>query len=410
VTQELTPGKETDTGTGAIATSLFPAKPADGQSFIDRTEEHKRLTADISAARSAWFDCPPRYGVNSLIEQVRGGMRYWRKPRITSTNYRLHTIHDTQSFCAAMLEGVGQLASQTIRRPNVEAEIIDKLFVGVDMQIYLDEKHLQTIGFLAGRDPLKTLIQVTRDLDTIAGEHDCRSVYIVHDLQQILALRESSRLLDTLHNIIDASKNATWLMQGNNRNAMHRLFLDEDARLHGCCARFTLRPIKSSVYSQYLADAAQSQWNCFIGRKATAMILALTERHPYWFNLLCRRLWSSDLPPVIQDVVNEWLDLVRQQHHISSRQMEHLSPNQRAVLRCLAETPTDQPRAKAFVARTRVSSASVGQAIKILAEQDLVKLNPDGVWSVADPVMQWSLYPRTDIVDQIYEKLPDLYL
>jgi len=410
VTRDPDPANESEPelGSGAVAKQLFPAGLADGRSFVNRETEYQRLMDDIVAGRNAWFDCPPRYGVSTLIERARKDLRPWREPRITSSDCRLNAVHDSRSFCDAMLECVGQLASQVIGRPNVMEEKVARLFAGVDKDIYLDEKHLQTISFDAGDDPLATLNSVARELETLAAESGCRTVFIVHDMQQLFALRQQETILNMIRNMIEFSPSATWLVHGNNHNAMQRLFQTGEAPLQGCCRRFSLRPINASVYSQYLADAAQTRWRCYIGRKATAMILTLTDRHPLWFNELCRRLWSSDLPPVIQDVVNEWGDLVRQNRHITSREMERLSPNQRAVLRCLAQTPTDQPRAKAFVRRTRVSSASVGQAVRILEEQDLIKADPDGRWMVSDPVMQWSLHPRTDIVDEIYEVGTDI--
>ncbi|NNF66058.1 MAG: hypothetical protein HKM98_00965 [Gammaproteobacteria bacterium] len=397
------------TGTGAVARSLFPGNSASGRSFVNRGEEKKRLVDYISSARSAWFDCPPRYGVGTVTQQALKDMRYWREPRITSYSCELRQIFDARSFCNALLECTGQLASQTIRRANVEADYVEKLFVGIEKQLYLDEKLLQTIRFVPADDVLADLQQAILDLDEIAGREGCRNVYLLQDFQQIMALKDCNELLSLLRGLIEQCNNATWLISGNNQYAMQTLFAQGGA-MHGCASRFILRPINSTTYAQYLSDAAQSQWNCFIGRKATAMILALTEKHPYWFNQLCQRLWSSDLPPVIQDVVTQWRELVRENRHISSRQLELLSPNQRAVLHCLAETPTNQPRAKRFVARTRISSASVGQAISILAQRDLIRRDVDDVWCVADPALQWSLFPRMDIVDTIYEDSPDLFL
>lgn len=406
MTQDSPDGSPPHPGTGAIASALFPGGAATGKSFVDRVDEYKRLIDDVLTGRHAWFDCPPRFGVTTLTDRMHRETRQQVSPRIRFAVCQLHKVHDSTSFFEVLLHGFGQLASQTIGHPNIDPVTIDRLFPDIRKSIYLDEELLCTLRFVAGSDPGAVLIRVTKSLNRLAQEQDCRGVMIIRDLQQILALRERDAVLQTLRQAVSESSNITWLFQGNNRHSMQRLFLNKDATLNGVVRRFTLRPINASLYAQHLATAAQLQWRCFIGRKATAMILALTSRHPYWCNELCRRLWCSDLPPVIEDVVREWSALVLQHRHLTSREMEHLSPNQRAVLICLSETPTDQPRAKDFVRRTRVSSASVGQAIKILSEQDLIHLDPEGAWTVTDPVLQWSMHQRTDVVDSIYDNLP----
>ncbi|MBT8136072.1 MAG: hypothetical protein KJO54_03555 [Gammaproteobacteria bacterium] len=395
-------------GSGAIARGLFPPGNAAGGALVNRESEYRRLIDDVVAGRSAWFDCPQRYGVSTLINRACQDLRHWREPRMAIADCRLHSIHDTESFCVTMLEAMGQLASQVIRRANVLPDNVANLFTGVTKEIYLDVNHLQTIRLHPGERPLDTLLEVHTELDQMALQRGCRCVLIVRELQQLPALRSSKQLTQAMHSMIDSNRAFVWLMHGHNRSVMRSLFEGSKAPLHGRCRRFALRPINSETYSDYLGAAAQARWQCNIGVKAREMIVALTDRHPRWLNELCRRLWSADLPPVIQDVVNEWYALVDENRHVTGRELERLSPNQRAVLYCLAQTPTDKPRAKRFVARTRVSSASVGQAIRILEELDLICADAAGRWTVSDPVMQWSLHPRTDIVDEIYELGPDI--
>ncbi len=39
---------------------------------------------------------------------------------------------------------------------------------------------------------------------------------------------------------------------------------------------------------------------------AIARILKLTERHPYYVNAVCARLWGDQLPPGIEAVETHW--------------------------------------------------------------------------------------------------------
>ena len=67
-----------------------------------------------------------------------------------------------------------------------------------------------------------------------------------------------------------------------------------------------------------------------------------------------------------------------------------------ARLQALAEEPTDQPRSRAFLTRTRLASASAGQAVQVLLDKDIVHAGPDGRLKVLDPAVQWYLAPPAE--------------
>lgn len=402
----MLPDDEIEPGAGAIAHRWFPAGPAEDKSYIARHEEYRRLFDDTLAGRNRWFDCPARYGVGTIVNRVRRSLRHNYRPRMTSARCDLRGIHDREAFATVMLEGLGQLAAQVIRRYSVVEEHVAPLFPETPKEIYLDELHLQTIRFLPTGSAFEALPRIAAQLQELTRQEKCRNMLVVWDSEQILGLRAHRDIGAMLARLLQASELTSWVFQGNNQHSMRTIFGSEDSALRGHCLRFALRRIDVPRYQRQISEAAKARWDCYVGAKATRMILALTRRHPYWFNTLCRRLWYEDLPPLIPNVVTEWKRLTEYHRHRFAREFERLSPNQRSVLLAIAETPTNQPRAKAFVRRTRVSSASVGQAIRILAEQDLIETDADGVWQVKDPLMQWALFPNRELVSAIYEGRP----
>ena len=402
---DLPPDDDFEPGSGALAEQWFPSAHAEGPAFIARHGEYRRLLDAVLERRNFWFDCPSRYGSGSLVARVRNVLRFNQDPRVGSVICDCAQVHDEASLLEALLTALGQLAAQAMRRPNVTDENVAALFPGIEKTIYLDKANLQTIRFIVTDRVEETLRRINAEVEQLSAGRNCCHMLVVSGLEQVLAVKHHSRLLDTIATLIDASPSTAWIFRGYNQHALQQIFAPE-TMLGSRCRRFRLHPIDTAVYTQYLRDAAQARWNCNIGRKATTMILALPRRHTYWVNTLCRALWARDLPPLIQNVVESWDGLVASARHHLQRELERLSPNQRAVLVNLAQTPTAQPRAKSFVARTRVSSASVGQAISILFAQDLIETDIDGAWRVKDPVLQWSLHPQLERVADIYEGNP----
>lgn len=400
------PGDDLEPGSGTIAAQWFPAGPAQGRAYLARHDEYQRLFDDALHGRSRWFDCPARYGVGTIVARVRHSMRHNYEPRMNSTSLTLRGVHDARAFAAVLLHAFGRLAARVVRHHAVQEHLIAPLFPGTPKEIYIDEKYLQTIRFLPEDDPFAALQRLAGQIDALSESEQCRNLLVAWDSEQIVTLRERELLGDTLARLLAAMPRTSWVFHGNNRNAMRRFFGASAAPLHGRCLRFALRPIDAAIYRQHIAAAAQARWSCYVGPKATNMMLALTRRHPHWMNALCRRLWCRDVPPLIQNVVHEWEAMSAYHHYYFAREIEHLSPNQRSVLLAIAATPTAQPRARRFVARTRVSSASVGQAIQILAERDLIDTDANGTWQVADPLMQWTLHPQRELVSAIYEGRP----
>lgn len=400
------PDDDLEPGSGAIAAQWFPAGPAEGSAYLARHDEYQRLLDDTLHGRSRWFDCPARYGVGTIVRRVRHSLKHNYEPRMNSTTLSLRGVHDADAFASVLLTAFGRLAARVIRHHAVQEQLIAPLFPGTPKEIYIDEKYLQTIRFLPRDNAFEALVRLAGQIEALSEAQQCRSLLVAWDSEQIASLRDQQDFAGLLARLLNAMPRTSWVFHGNNRAAMRRFFGAKDGPLHGRCLRFALRPIDAAIYRAYLTDAAQARWRCFIGVKATNMMLALTRRHPYWMNALCRRLWCRDVPPLIQNVVHEWEYMAAYYHYQFAREIEHLSPNQRSVLLALAQTPTTQPRAKRFVARTRVSSASVGQAIKILGERDLIGTDNDGAWHITDPLMQWALHPQRELVSAIYEGRP----
>lgn len=392
-------------GLGTQVLRWFPRHHSDGGAFLGRNEEFRRLTDDILAGRDRWFDCPAGYGVRTLVLRAFERLRHNYEPRVCSVELSLLQVHDEKSVADELLRGLGQLVSQVMRRSQVDRARAAQIFPDIPHHIYTDLKDLQTIGFDIHTKFAETIAVIAGRLDAMSREAGCRNIVYLNGLQQVLSLRARENCLQTLSDLVRNSCETTYLVTGTNQHAMQGIF-KKDEPMHGACRRFAVRPVDSGILSQYFTEVSQLRWKCNIGRKATVMMLALPRRNFYWLNGMCRILWHRDLPPLLPNVINAWDDLVQAHRVPLWRDIEQLSTNQRAVFFELAAAPTRQPRSKRFVARTRISSASVGQAITILYGRDMIEHDIDGAWRVKNPAMQWLLARPTQMIRDIYAGNP----
>jgi DNA-binding MarR family transcriptional regulator len=69
----------------------------------------------------------------------------------------------------------------------------------------------------------------------------------------------------------------------------------------------------------------------------------------------------------------------------------NLSPNQRAVISALAKMPTDTPTGKDIQLKTRLSNASLVQALQVLRNKDIIYADENGIQRPLDPVIEYLL-------------------
>ena len=115
--------------------------------------------------------------------------------------------------------------------------------------------------------------------------------------------------------------------------------------------------------------------------------MTLTQCHSYYVNVLCFRLWQQSATPAVEEIIKTWRKYVDEEQYRIAAEISTLSPNQRAILRGLAFSPTNEPTGKEFSHFVRLSITSISQAVKILLEKDLLYKDNQGLLKILDPAI-----------------------
>ncbi len=149
-----------------------------------------------------------------------------------------------------------------------------------------------------------------------------------------------------------------------------------------------LARIAPAEYRLHFAAAAKARWRKNVSDKAVDSILALTQRHPYYVNALCSRLWEAARPPTPEQVNSAWLQIAEQDTAIVAHQVRSLSATQRAMLVGMARAGrVEFPLGRAFLAGIRLSASTGAGAKDVLEAADLIRQASDKHWELVDPVM-----------------------
>lgn len=186
--------------------------------------------------------------------------------------------------------------------------------------------------------------------------------------------------------------------QGNARNcvliligSIIRFSLHLAGMGKAACRIIHLDRIASAHYRTHLHNAARIQWGRDISDESIDQILSLAERHPFYVNALCSRLWAEPEPPKTEEVAQAWSLVVDEQMPVLRNDFARLSPTQKAILNHLAHTPEAHVTGSAFLNKLDRALSTVRDSFGYLKNMDMVYQNDATLWAVMDPCLSFDL-------------------
>ena len=96
----------------------------------------------------------------------------------------------------------------------------------------------------------------------------------------------------------------------------------------------------------------------------------------------------------MKSVTGLWQQYIGEQHQFLTEDLLGLSPNQRTLLRALANQPTQEVYSARFLASCQLSTASTKQALGVLIKKDFIFKEEDNIYSIVDPALDYYLTQR----------------
>lgn len=164
------------------------------------------------------------------------------------------------------------------------------------------------------------------------------------------------------------------------------MFFDKKRPFYNLCDLIKLDRITDDHYYPFIKKALKKMTYANIDHESIGAILALTENHPYYVNLLCSKLARKKEFSV--KIVEEcWIQCAYEGKAQMERELGLLSFNQRKLYIGLARFGDNKrPTDKKSLEMMGLTSASLLQALRTLIERDYVFQNNEGYYKVLDPL------------------------
>jgi len=362
---------------------LFPSGIAEGNSFCNRMKERKKFKQSIERIEHTVVVAPRRYGKTSLITKVMQEMD------IAYGWIELLSATSLESVQTKIINAVGGLVYELA--PDIKKLQLKfkQFFIALKPDIVLS-----ALGQKVVLHPLsssaETITATLLELDRYVLSLNKKAVIVFDEFQQLAELENSRALEASIRYAVERSKAVSYIFSGSNRHMLVEMFGASERPLYRLCNMFGLERIAPKEYFSFLKKAALQQWQAPLDEAVFSKIMELTERHPYYVNILCNRLWKYDNLPNVDRVEKAWDKYVTSHKSIIVGDILNLSLNQRKILTMLAQHPTAEPYGAEFQSKTGVSLSSMKQAFGVLIDKDMV-YRDNGVLTVLDPAIRYYL-------------------
>lgn len=167
------------------------------------------------------------------------------------------------------------------------------------------------------------------------------------------------------------------------------MFEDESRPLYKLCWKLVLKRILAEHYRDHIQKAAKQAWNKQLSDASLQEIILLSERHPFYINKLCDKLWTycEKNPPFVHEIKKVWNEILEEEKSDAIKEISLLSLGQKNVVLLIATKPMAQLTSKQSILDLQMTSSSIVTALEGLEEKDIIE-REEGQYQIINPIVR----------------------
>ena len=346
-------------------------KAVDGVYFTDRTEDAKRLSANLTHGINTVLISPRRWGKTSLVKKVMGEM----------DNREIIPVFIDVFQCKSEYEFYHAFATAVVRQTSSK----------LDEWVETVKMFLANISpkFSFGSDPMNdftlsfewspkddTELDILQLPEKIAQKKGVRIVVCIDEFQQVADFSDSLKFQKKLRSVWQHQQNVTYCMFGSKKHLMENIFNDKGMPFYKFGDMMFLKKIPTDEWVAFICAKFRETGKVISEEQATRICEATENLSSYVQHLAWVVWYKSDKVVANKDVSDAIDDLLEQNKVFFQREVEQLSEHQLNFLRALANGVTSGFSRKEVIKKYRLeSSANIQSVKKALLKKDLIDID-----------------------------------
>ena len=355
----------------AIENPFVFGKAAEGTCFTDRTEDAKRLHANLTHGINTILISPRRWGKTSLVKKVIADID---RPDIKTVFIDIFQCKSEYEFYHAFASAV---IKQTSSRLDEWVETAKTFLSNISPKFTFGSDPMNDFSLSFEWNPKDdTETDILQLPEKIAQKKNIHLVVCLDEFQQIADFGDSLKFQKKLRSAWQHQQNVTYCMFGSKKHLMENIFNDKSMPFYKFGDMMFLKKIPTEEWVLFICAKFQETGKTISAEQA-AKICEATENLSSYVQHLAWVVWyKADKVVTNKDITAAIDDLLEQNKVFFQREVEQLSELQLNFLRALANGVTTGFSRKDVIRKYRLeSSANVQSVKKALLKKDLIDVD-----------------------------------
>jgi AAA+ ATPase superfamily predicted ATPase len=360
----------------------FTTKTAQGSTFCNRVEERAHLKRNIEKGHHSVIVAPRRYGKTSLVCQTLQEMK------VDYTMIDLFCTVYANAICEKIVKGVSQLVRTMVPFTEKALQFVETCFKNAYVTIKAGKIEIRVESSKPTFNPVTQILDILEGLEKLAAKNNKRVVVFIDEFQDLLKADYPDEIQAAIRSLAQKSQYICFIFSGSSRYMLKKIFEDRNQPLYMLCNTIQLERIADQDFKLHMQKAAKSKWKKELPEPVMHQILTLSELHPYYFNLLCDKLWEGDKSPNEKEVEKVWQLCLAEQKDKLISDLESLNSNRMKVLSTIALLgEVKEPNSKLFMDKVNLPLSSIQKALTYLIDYDYVYVTKENIVKLIDPLL-----------------------
>jgi hypothetical protein len=367
----------------------FPLGIASGHAFCNRTDETNLLVDNIKNGKHTLLIATRRYGKSSLALRsiMLSGLPYVETDFYMASSEKVIESYILNGIVEIIGKALGPIEKLTISIKKYVKNLKPKLNIGTDnfkLELATDTES----------DPATNVKEGLLLLEKLLEEKKKHAIFLMDEFQNVGVIAQGQGIEAAIRHVAQKTKYLTIIFSGSNRKLLKTMFEDENRPLYKLCWKLSLKRISAEHYKKHLQSAAKTFWKKNLSEDALNAILLCSERHPFYVNKLCDRLWMyyQKIPPTADEVLTTWNDILLEEKSDAVKEISLLSLGQKNVVLLIAKNEINQLTSKQSMLELQMTSSSIMTALEGLEEKDVIEKENNQYKIISPVVRHYVLY------------------
>lgn len=366
-----------------MAINYFPLGLAQGRAFCNRQTERNRIKANIEQHTATLLSSPRRYGKTSLALQTI------HETKLPYAHVDFFADIDELEVERSIMRGIGNILVQLEKGPKKAWHLVSEFFSGMHVKIVLEKVGLSVDLEHERTGAVNNIKEALLKLNKVTEQYKQPVVLFLDEFQRVYEVEKNHSIEAAIRFVAQQPSNVSYIFSGSNRHMLLQMFMDRNRPFYRMCDHIALQRIHADDYAGYIQKVASKHWKGQLDVAVVEEVLTLTQRHPYYVNVLCSRLWQQAELPTAKLVLSIWASYIMEERSRVETELDLLSFNQKRLLIALVKYGQQfRPMSSEFVARSGIPLASIRQSLSVLQKLDYVYEDERQQYRLIDPVIE----------------------